>query len=256
MTQKCKMALFGFLASYPTFITFYDEGAKMTEATIEKTAEVAAKEARILELKSLLQQGIAEKGVDFLDSAESQAIADEIMKLKGKTAKVKSVTDPRLLEEKKALTEFLFGTEGDEASGQSAKVAEKLNAHLQKNFKLLAESGAKIEVLLKIKGAGKSAASVTGTAGSVKYARILHRTETGERCRSGKHPAGIDPQGLASKGKLIEAYPEAAVEIEEVFGTGAKRNILWNESKNAEGVGNTNKVYITLKDNTTLCLQS
>lgn len=204
------------------------------------TPEAEAKNARIAEISAKMAEGFA-KNPDFLATPEGQALVDEMGSLTGGKKK-KAVADPKLVEEKTALKELLFGDESDEGdNGQQGVVEEKLNAMLASDYPLLAEKGARIEVSFKLKGAGKGA----GGGGRTGAPRVLHRAEDGKRSKA------LNDQGLPSVKLLVENYPDEAEEIQKIFGDADNRRKLWEESGN-----DTSKVYHTLADGSKLCLQS
>lgn len=208
----------------------------MTETTI--TAEEQAKQARMAELAAKMAEGCA-KDPAFLASAEGQKLVDEMGSLtSGK--KKKAAADPALTEEKESLKLYLYGEEGEENGGAQGSAEEKLNTMLKEKYPLLAAKGAVIEVKISIRGAGKG--SGEGRSGAP---RVLHREEGGRRNKV------LNEQGLPSVKALVEAYPDDAEEIQKVFGSADQRRKLWEESGQ-----DTHKVYITLSDNSKLCLQS
>lgn len=216
----------------------------MTEAnaTMANDTETAAKLARIAELKRKIGEGTIQNGIEWMDSAEAQAMFSELSNLqRGK--KAKAAKDPVLTEEEKGLREWLFGAEGEENGGQQGSATEKLNAKLAEKFPHLKEKGVKVEVKIKLTGLGRG----SGDADRAGYARIVMLT------KEGKRDNGFYPQALPSIKILREKLSKADFGMIEAAGLldGPTREKFYTESGK-----DTKKTYVELSTGQKIGLQS
>lgn len=211
----------------------------MTEATETNAIattdnENETKDAKIAKIK----QEIATKmqaDLDFINSDEAAKMMAEIAKL-SKGPKSKATKDPALVEEENSVKEYLFGEE----DGWQKKAQEKLNSTIAEMYPLLAEKGASVSVVIKLKGMGRgSAGPRTGAP------RLVHRTTDGMRCKD------VNKQGMPSLKDFIAKYPDQEAEIMEKVGTGDLRKALYEEASQDKTV-----IFVELSDGTGISLQS